>query len=110
MLRLGARGFIPKTSSPEVLVAALRLVIAGGTYVPHAGPEIPVGLEQRQQLVLDLAASGASNVEIAKSLRVSESTVRAELTQIFKVLAVSNRTQAVVEALRRGWIRAAKDC
>lgn len=103
LLRLGARGFIPKTCRPDVLIAALRLVIAGGVYVP---PEMfsnqTITLDDRQRAVIALLAEGASNREIASGLMVSESTVRAELTQIFRVLEVDNRTQAVVEAIRRG--------
>ena len=113
----GAMGFIPKSSSHQVMVSALRLVLAGGRYLPPeliAGElkSMPVraaspgaragisaadlGLTKRQQQVLSLLAKGKSNKQICRELGLAEATVKIHITAILRTLKVSTRTQAVV--------------
>ncbi|GLQ07799.1 LuxR C-terminal-related transcriptional regulator [Sneathiella chinensis] len=120
-LKLGADGYIPKSSSREILLSAIRLVLSGGKYIPSQAftlstsspektkkttPQPSSGkatsgtdsLTRRQRNVLDLMAQGRSNREIAEALNLAESTVKVHITAIFRTLGVSNRTQAVLQA------------
>ncbi|MBO6827035.1 MAG: response regulator transcription factor [Sneathiella sp.] len=120
-LNLGADGYIPKSSSRDVLISAIRLILSGGKYFPFetfvtekdgsaelspataaktAGGEGngTNALTRRQKNVLDLMAKGHSNKEIADALELAESTVKVHITAIFRTLGVSNRTQAVLQA------------
>jgi DNA-binding NarL/FixJ family response regulator len=111
-LDLGALGFIPKSSSLEVMMEAVRLVLAGGTYIPRqalaaprGGHENAVGQRQgmrdltgRQREILTLMAQGKPNKIIAVELDISEATVKSHVTEILRVLGVTNRTQAVIVA------------
>ena len=111
MLDLGVSGFIPKTDSPAVVASAVRLILAGGIYVPprlvaHAGM-VPAadgacvtGLTSRQIDVLRLLGHGLSNKAIARELGVSEGTIKVHLLAVFRVLDVRNRTAAVIAAQR----------
>jgi DNA-binding NarL/FixJ family response regulator len=109
----GALGFIPKSSSNDVLRSALRLVLAGGIYVPPeilgrsevdepASPPIghrtpaEVGLTERQAQILALVMKGKSNKLICRDLDLAESTVKNQITAIMKALNVTSRTQAVL--------------
>ena len=116
----GAMGYIPKSSSPQVLVQALKLVLSGGVYLPphllgvaHSVPEtwsetreaaepVPSGplgrLTPRQRQVLSLLAEGKSNKEIASELGLAAGTVKIHVSSIFKALNVNNRTLAVIAA------------
>jgi DNA-binding NarL/FixJ family response regulator len=118
----GAGGFIPKSSSVQIMVSALKLVLAGGIYVPHsllqssgsgltstprdhAGPASNdlgnhINLTQRQRDVLSCLREGKSNKQIAYELGLSEGTVKIHVTAIFKSMGVKNRTQAVISASR----------
>jgi len=115
----GAAGFIPKSSSNEVMQSALRLVFAGGKYLPSqllegAGRAASVarqrtmlavetlGLTGRQSEVLRLIATGASNKAICRELGLAERTVKAHVTAVFRALKVSGRTQAAIEAAKLG--------
>lgn len=109
----GASGFIPKSSSPEVLVAALQVVIADGTYVPphilsddvngsldantsdQHYDEMFSQLSKKQRDVLTKAAQGKSNKIIARELHIAEGTVKAHLSACYHILGVNNRTEAV---------------
>jgi DNA-binding NarL/FixJ family response regulator len=108
-LDAGAMGYLPKSTPPEVLLCALRLVLSGGIYVPPAlvrggGARAAFDtLSARQREVLEHLVLGHSNKEIARELGMSEATVKAHLTAIFRTLNVSNRTQAVRVARERGW-------
>jgi DNA-binding NarL/FixJ family response regulator len=62
-------------------------------------------LSSREVEILDYIARGNSNKEIAKSLRISDQTVKNHITSILKKLSVNDRTAAVVHALRHGWIK-----
>ena len=104
-MRCGIRGYIPKSSANAVLLAALKLVLSGGAYVPpnlldgHSTPptngKADVSLlTRRQREVIALLAKGKSNKEISRELGLSQGTVRSHLEAIFKALGVTNRTQA----------------
>jgi DNA-binding NarL/FixJ family response regulator len=105
-LDVGARGYIPKSATPQVMIAALELVLTGGTYVPpealSRSSTANGGLSPKQREVLALVVQGKGNKEIARTIGASESTVRAHLTNVFRALGVKNRTQAVQVALQRG--------
>ena len=69
--------------------------------MPSSGEQ----LSEREIEILCLVATGASNKEIAQHLGISRQTVKNHMTSILRKLAVNDRTQAAVYALRRGWIR-----
>ncbi|PWB62073.1 MAG: DNA-binding response regulator [Betaproteobacteria bacterium] len=110
LLALGVSGFIPKSDPTPVIQQAVRLVLAGGTYVPPrllqgapAAPEAPAplaSLTPRQQDVLRLLAEGKPNKLIARDLDISEATVKVHLLAVFRALGARNRTEAVVIAQR----------
>ena len=124
---LGAMGFIPKTSSNQVMLQALRLVLSGGVYLPPAalvhqegadieptGESAPdpigatrvtareLGLTGRQAQVLALILQGKPNKVICRELGLAEGTVKIHVAAILRALNVSTRTQAVIEASRLG--------
>ena len=119
-LDLGAMGYIPKHSSNEVLVSALRLVLSGGIYIPPeilarsavpsaeraSPPRLPadLGLTEREARVLRLLLEGKSNKLICRELNLAESTVKNHVTQILKALNVTSRTQAVIAAAQMGLV------
>jgi|SRR5687767_6099246 DNA-binding NarL/FixJ family response regulator len=114
VLDSGANGFIPKTSKPEVIVAALRLVAAGGVYVPPEAIEdlavqMPLrtaresmDLTERQRDVLRLILKGYNNERIASELAIAPNTVKQHAHAIFVQLGVSSRAEAVVAAANMG--------
>jgi DNA-binding NarL/FixJ family response regulator len=106
LVSLGVSGYVPKSEPPGVIVSAVRLVLAGGTYVPPrlmsgatADPLLP-DLTPRQAEVLELLARGLPNKSIARALGVSEGTVKVHLIAVFRTLNVRNRTAAVLAAQR----------
>ncbi len=122
----GAMGFIPKTSSNQLLLNALRLVLSGGVYLPvevlrqqqetpetapvtaenssgPAGTPRDKGLTTRQSEVLALMVQGKPNKLICRDLNLAEGTVKIHVTAILKALGVTNRTQAVIAVGRLGW-------
>lgn len=125
---LGAMGFIPKASSSQVMLQALRLVLSGGVYLPTAAlahhDEAPAAmpglasapgavgtlrtsvrdlrLTSRQAQVLALILQGKPNKAICRELGLAEGTVKIHVAAILRALNVSTRTQAVVEASRLG--------
>ncbi len=118
LLDLGISGFAPKTASGAIIEAALRLIVAGGRYLPPRLAEIaasridtgavarvrdsaaaaPGTLTDRQLAVLRLVASGLSNKEVAQSLDLSPATVKTHLAHIQAVLHAKNRTDAAQRA------------
>ncbi len=119
-LDLGALGFIPKSAPRDVMVNALRLVFAGGIYIPPEAlgrsepkEQQPVtarrvsptdlGFTERQMEVLALMMQGKSNKAISRILDVAEPTVKHHVTAILKALKVANRTEAVVAVGSLGW-------
>jgi len=111
-MKLGARGFIPKSASGEVMVNSLRLVLSGGVCLPPGYCEPKYGddnsetpnLTQRQMEVLRLMAKGSSNKEIARDLDISENTVRVHISAVIGALDATNRTEAAYSAMRLGII------
>lgn len=123
LLDLGVLGFIPKAYSPDIMLSAIRLVLAGGVYIPplllanaqaHGwqpadGSATPQGfdsarsldalrtlLTERQIDVMRLLSQGKPNKLIARDLGISEGTVKIHLAAIFRALNVRNRVEAVV--------------
>lgn len=120
----GALGFIPKTGSRDVLLGALRLILAGGIYIPPdilnrtpsatVAPSRPaaaarrpsptdLGLTERQVDVLALMMQGKSNKLICRALDLAEPTVKNHVSAILKALNVTNRTEAVLAVAALGW-------
>jgi DNA-binding NarL/FixJ family response regulator len=119
-LGVGAAGFIPKSSSNEVMLGAIRLVQVGGKYLPsealvrsgtmgfvsrahrNASTLESLGLTARQIDVLRLIANGAPNKVICRQLGLAERTVKGHITAVFRALKVSSRTQAAIAATKLG--------
>ena len=126
-LDAGASGFIPKAFSPDVMLSAVRQVLDGGIYLPPLmmglGAAMDLGrvgaaeifepyavsltptpaqlraaLTERQLDVLNHLSAGLPNKQIARSLGISEGTVKIHLAAIFRTLRARNRTEAVIAA------------
>jgi DNA-binding NarL/FixJ family response regulator len=107
----GVRGVLPLDSSAEELSAAIRALAAGlmvgASQLITSGAERPVEagpLTEREVQVLKLLAGGLANKQIALQLGISEHTVKFHVSSIYTKLNAANRTQAVREGLRQGWI------
>ena len=120
-VRAGARGYLLKGVSPEVLLEAIRTVARGETYlyVPPVSNvtregmrgaadddvvSIPDALTPRETEILRLMASGIGNREIAAALSLSEGTVKNHVSSIFSKLGVGDRTKAVLRAIAMGLV------
>ena len=129
-LRTGASAYFVKDVLPDELIAAIRTV-RGGQFVVNgqvlastaelmqwlvtwynerawfegADQGVLMPLSSREMDVLELIVRGASNKMIATNLGISQQTVKNHMSSIFRKLAVSDRTEAAVIALRRGWVR-----
>jgi len=129
-MKLGAAAYLLKGISPDELLDAVRKV-SRGIYIINDNvlsrptvasrvlrtfremtaeepPEVqPLysPLSNREIEILDYIAKGNSNKEIAKSLGISDQTVKNHITSILKKLSVNDRTAAVVHALKKGWIK-----
>jgi two-component system, NarL family, response regulator LiaR len=118
-LQAGVSGYMLKSSPVPDLIRAIRSVHEGQaifdfqavkkvlrSLVTDIGGERKGlhGLHQRELAVLRLAAKGISNKEIAKSLGIGICTVQTHLLRIFRKLGVSSRTEAVLHALKEGWL------
>ncbi len=116
---LGAVGYVPKSASPHVLLLAIRTVLNGDLYVPPVVlGELPGGakrqagraeqgavrLTARQIEILAMLSMGQPNKTIAAALGISEKTVKAHITAIFRALNVVNRTQAAAVGREAGLI------
>ncbi|HLJ86726.1 MAG TPA: response regulator transcription factor [Candidatus Angelobacter sp.] len=126
-MALGAFGYLPKSASPETILSALRLVLSGNIYVPplllqsmpvsgaagtaNAGlrTSYDFHLTERQLVVLKLLCVGLSNKEICCRLGLSEKTVKAHVSGIFKAMNVVNRTQAALAARQAGLVSVESD-
>lgn len=121
LLEAGAAGYLLKNVRGRDLVEAIRSVHAGESVLhpviarkviervvqPSApGPpqESPEHLTERELDVLRLAARGQSNKDIALELYLSTRTVQTHLSTVFAKMEVGSRTEAVVQALQRGWL------
>jgi DNA-binding NarL/FixJ family response regulator len=121
LIDLGVLGFIPKAYSPDVMLSAIRLVLAGGIYIPplllanaqaqgwqpstaaataadttRSVDVLRTLLTERQIDVMRLLSQGKPNKLIARDLGISEGTVKIHLAAIFRALNVRNRVEAVV--------------
>ncbi len=118
--KLGALGFITKTTAREVMLNAIELVFSGGIYIPSeileestspqltnklATRESPkhLGLTDRQIEVLGLLMKGKSNKIIARALNMAVPTVKNHITVVLKALNVTSRTEAVIKVGKMGW-------
>jgi two-component system, NarL family, response regulator len=110
-LQAGAKAYILKDIAAAALVACVRDVLAGKTYLaPSAAAKLAervtqVQLTPRELAALRLLANGHSNKEIASALAISERTVKSHLAHLFDKLQVTSRTEAVRVATRRGLVR-----
>jgi two-component system, NarL family, response regulator LiaR len=109
VLRAGAAGYVRKDADPETLLAAVRAVARGRTYVdPSIARQLVQSaaslepLTPRETEVLRHLALGLSNRDIAGALGVGEETVKSHVTHVLSKLDVDNRAQAIVQALKRG--------
>ena len=114
---LGVHGFVSKSSPVQVIVQAIKLVLAGGTYLPpeimpvmgFSTPEVrdtgdesavsePVHFSPKQKAVLDLLVQGLPNKVIADRLSIAEGTVKTHVHSVYQTLRVKNRAQAILKA------------
>ncbi|MBE9556904.1 MAG: response regulator transcription factor [Proteobacteria bacterium] len=122
--KAGAKGYIVKSSTSDVLRHALPLILAGEIYIPshamslltgggsggneptssHTGVAGAPSLTPRQQEILLLMAQGLQNRDIASSLGMLEGTVKVHVKSILQKLGVNNRTHAVVTGIRLGLV------
>ena len=120
-MRAGARGYVLKEAEPEELSRAVQAAYRGEVMLcpiiakkvlDHFGREPQRGqpglsydrLTQRELEVLQLAADGLGNKDIAERLTVSDKTVKNHIANIFSKLQVDDRTQAILFALRKGLV------
>jgi two-component system nitrate/nitrite response regulator NarL len=111
----GADGFLIKTVSPEALIQSLQLVVIGEKVFPTnlaamlldmtaSGPLNSVrGVSPREQQILQLLVTGASNKMIAIRLGITEATVKVHLKTLLRKIDVNNRTQAAIWAMNNGF-------
>lgn len=128
-VRAGAAAYFPKDITPRRLVEAIRQVSKGNyviddevldkpevaswllsqfdkvAYVDGLPNEMFAPLSPREMEILQHIAKGQSNKEVAYELGISRQTVKNHMTSILRKLAVNDRTQAALYAVRRGWIR-----
>lgn len=128
-LRAGAAAYFPKDVMPSELITAIRAAAAGNFVIEdtimgrpqvalwirkhfeelavfgESADEMFVPLSPREMEILQFITRGASNKEIARELGISRQTVKNHMSAILRKLAVNDRTQAAVLALRRGWVR-----
>lgn len=119
LLQAGAMGYLPKAVGLDDLLEAIRATARGESVLPpqvaavvarHLAGKEPPGetarpLTDRELEVLQLAAQGLTNYDIAQQLYISVRTVEAHLTHIYNKLGVGSRTEAVVHAIQQGWIQ-----
>ncbi|MDQ8184342.1 response regulator transcription factor [Pelagicoccus sp. SDUM812002] len=107
--RAGAAGFVVKDMPLDNLIQGIRIVHKGEQYVPaeianRLSRQVLSHLSKRELEVLSLVAKGMSNKEIAGELDLVEGTIKVHLTNILSKLGVSDRTQAILAAVKRGLI------
>ncbi|MEE9492424.1 MAG: response regulator transcription factor [Gammaproteobacteria bacterium] len=109
----GASGYIPKSSTQDIMIAALKLILAGGTYLPTHVLDREIlnidvtekkdhGLSERQIEVLLKAVKGMPNKLIGEEMGIAEGTVKAHLSSTYRLLGVNNRTEAVFAVAKLG--------
>src|SRR5215471_6710301 len=115
-VRAGAIGYLLKDTDADALCRAIKAAAAGQVQLtPQAAarlmqavsaPESPGALTERETEVLRLMAQGQANKEIARSLNISEKTVKVHVSNILSKLGVQSRTQATLYAIRVGLVSA----
>ena len=115
-MRHGVQGYIPTTTSFDVAIEAIRLVLAGGQFVPaesilddlrafkreaDQSPASAVQLTVRERMIVQALCTGSQNKQISYSLNLSESTVRVHVHNIMRKLHAKNRTEVVVKLFNR---------
>jgi DNA-binding NarL/FixJ family response regulator len=112
VLEFGASGFLPKSAPVSEIGSAVGAILAGGIWLPDTASDAYLDdedgefaarlaeLTPQQRRVLMLLTEGKPNKQIAFELAVTEATVKAHLSQIFRKLGVHSRTQAVITARR----------
>ncbi len=106
--QLGVRGYVSKISDLDEVKMALHRVLGGQVYMPRSVWGISektdgqILVTERQKQVLNLLALGKSNKQIAQHLGVSESTIKRHVYNMYRVMAVSNRVEAIDYARQRG--------
>jgi DNA-binding NarL/FixJ family response regulator len=112
----GACAFVVKAAAPEDLAAAVRMAFAGTVFLGAPatgltalgpGPEPLARLTRREREILQLVSEGHTNAELAHMLWVTEQTVKFHLSNVYRKLEVSNRTEASRWAQRAGLLAAA---
>ncbi|MFK7892997.1 MAG: response regulator transcription factor [Granulosicoccus sp.] len=113
----GAMGFVTKSSTHEELIEAIELIVRGGVYLPkdvmkgaqysrqpgeRSDVAILASLSDRQREVLTYLLQGKPNKTISDRMNISQNTVKAHLSAIFRTLGARNRTEAVYFAARAG--------
>lgn len=113
----GAMGFISKAATHDELLGAIKLIVAGGVYLPReitsayrnnrrtvekSDVALLASLSDRQREVLAYLLQGKPNKTISEKMNISQNTVKAHLSGIFKILGAKNRTEAVYFAARAG--------
>lgn len=122
-VRAGVEGYLLKDVDSGTLVHAIQACSQGQPFLqPHLASRLMSGmrrevrageeaarleevLTQREKEVLHLLAEGVSNREISQRLYIAEKTVKNHTNSIFRKMGVADRTQAVVQAIRRGWVK-----
>jgi DNA-binding NarL/FixJ family response regulator len=111
VVRAGAIGYLLKSAEADELRRSLRAAAAGQVQLPAArlvrevrSPPAFETLTERETEVMRLLARGLANKEIGRDLRISEDTVKTHVSRILAKLGVQSRTQAVLEAMRRGLV------
>jgi len=117
----GAVGFVPKSYTSDMMIAALKFILAGGIYLPACvlevdttaverpsaaaadAPNMYARLSPRQQEVARFLLQGLSNKTIARRLNISEGTIKAHVSSIFQVIGARNRVEAVMIAAKGGF-------
>lgn len=115
LLKSGAKGYVLKDEEPSTIIAAVRSVAAGRTWVSPGvmatmvdhtvrdkADDDPSALSSRELEVLHLLSNGRDNQEIGRALNISERTVRYHLHNIYDKLGVQRRAEAIAWAVRRG--------
>jgi DNA-binding NarL/FixJ family response regulator len=108
----GAAGYVVKTADLDEILAAIRIVAAGGTAFSasavrsvRSAPRRP---SDREIEVIGLVSAGASNAEAAGALDLSEKTIESHLRRLFDRYGVFSRTELAVLAMREGWVSGAR--
>ncbi len=107
-VKAGARGYLLKTAPRDELLRAIRSVAAGERYLPAAlADRLAERLSQpdvspREREILQLVRRGKSNKEIGAALYITEDTVKRHVSNLLAKMGVSDRAEAVAEAIRRG--------